>query len=367
MLGALALAAIASAQGIGGISDRVQGSGRVEQRRLLTAEQYFDILRSDRSSPKQWLEAAEGLTTRRDPLRPILLGDSLRARHEREVDDLLARRADQMTMQVQTRNTQSLYDLANGLRVAHALYVWSARDSLATLRRVSDRTLRVTRDWSSGRESINDIVDAPYAEVLGDRMLLGDRQAFDLFADYADQMNLSDGLNPANLKPLWMLPNNSTVQRVGADFFKRVGRRFSSDGPDAANTANITATLIGSPMIKVPAFREFLAQSLRVGNVIGTARLSIKDNRGSVTYKAGRSSGTRGLAANLSFNDFDRNEVRVSIGDYLAQELSFLPSAPMFYLAWNANRRDRARQDMAYWLRDRSVNWDRVAAGSAGK
>jgi hypothetical protein len=287
------------------------------------ADIFFEVLADDGASPKRWLEAAAYLTTRSDvqlavgnslmhtevcdpevPV-PAPYGEDLRSRHNPSVGDLLAKR----TAALAAANS----DLA--CRMAIKAVLWDRTSALPALRSAAAlKFCRADRFIAIARLSFAD----PGAA-----------------ADWATEMKIQARLpvlSAQELSPLWMYPADPVLQETAEWLFAR---------PDSPLSPALNDTLVNSPLLTLPIYRQAVISALSDTKVVGTATRSPE---GLVSYHAASGQGVdHALKQTLG------RPVRAK--DLVARALSSLDGGPDFELDWPEAHKETVIAELVEFLK----------------
>ena len=364
--------------------------------KLTPPERWLEVLRDDAAGAKGWLAAAQGLTrltpnpsnaapTSGEP--PAMAGAPLKARYEKEITQLLSKRIHESA----GGSARDRSELQQDLQLAHCLALWEPAQALPILQEVSRRakedlaqeasaniegsSARPGPQWPPGggpgpRSLLRQRSGAPsfpeftaYSLVINDRLTAKDESAVPDFVDFLKQVQPGDIMSFRTLDPLRNYPDNLVIQAAGADYLARFVAILApgDEGPPDARATFALMELSRSYLIASPAYRQFAAGLLASHRPLGTAQLkdSGKGWRISVKIKGG------GSSALTHFQDADiekltKDPVDITLGDYLAQEIDAWDPTHRFNILGPEADRIRAREELAKWLLDPSINWQKV-------
>jgi hypothetical protein len=291
----------------------------------------FEELANDAAGPEKWLESATDITLRRDihrsltdstiqeglctrgPNTPEPLGESLRARKNPSVSELLAKRA---TAAVASKNPWV------GCGLAFLAYTWDRQASLPLLQAVG-----------AVEECRRDLLLASARIERGDS-----RAAADWAASMKSEISKlrtwwnARGEATSALSPLWLFPNDPALEKFASWLF---------EGRHAPLSPRDDFERIGSPLLTVPAYRRAVIAALGDSTVVGTAtRHANGSSLVETRYVAWFDPGGADRQAQPS-------ERPVRVKDIVTLVLSGVEKSPKFKLDWEEPARDRAIAHMA--------------------
>jgi hypothetical protein len=340
---------------------------RENYREILTrldAEHWFTILAWDKSSPEEWLEAAEHLVEAAppDPTQltevleadegPRLFGEPMRQRREPSVIGLLDRRADSMAA-VAKCDPKMIRDFPAACRrfqiacrLSLCLAKWDRPYGVPECR----RRLHEYRDFASNR------LWQPYTpELYGDVSRLftegidaGDEEFIDSYIAWMTNLkpepsSLTIGLDV--FQPLSRAPDSMKLMRLG----KKLFRAGSPWMPMQSQLGPRWDRLLTSPLIVVPTFRGHVRSQLQDTKPFGEATV----DPDSLTLKVRFAGGQRSEEISAAFGRGEPppNPQPVRFCDFVAWRLSHLQGAPQFEVWWSEAKRDTALEAMSEFLK----------------
>ena len=296
----------------------------------------FEELAYDAAGPENWLESATDITERRDIHRPLTdplfqdgrctrgaitpaaLGESLRARSNPSVGDLLAKRA---TAAVASKSPRV------GCELAFLAYTWDRDASVPLLRAVGaveachrDPLLTAARIETGDPRASVDWVASMKSEVSNSRRW----------------SNAKGEPSTSALSPLWLFPNDPVLAEFASWLF---------EGRHAPLSPRDDFERIRSPLLTVPAYRRAVIAALKDNTVAGSAARHADRTLLVVTK----------FVAWFGPGDDDQlvhpGERPIRVKDIVAHLLHGLGGFPDFQLDWEQPTRDRAIARMAEFLR----------------
>lgn len=269
------------------------------------AQRAFDLLADDKNETIQWLDAARVLLAPAKGV-PGVTGDELRGIEHPSLSELLVKRAMQAN--------------SWGDELALLCYEWDPPVALPALR----------RQMEQGRHYQGNA----YASVIAALLQLGDPDAA---KEWANVVKSNQAQQLVALVPLWIAPDNEAVQAVGRKLFT---------GPDAAMSPSRNAgDLIRSPLLRSPAYREGVLESLGSTSVMGTVErnpsgeVHVTTSSLSMVCQTSPNAGPATCGRGVQ-RDRIPGKRDIRTGDWAAYELSLIDGFPAFDLEASAEEKD---------------------------
>ena len=339
---------------------------------LTPAERWLAVLRDETATPRDWLAAAERLTERADNIHlanttyigngenPGMAGEPLRVAHGDEITQLMAQRARAIVPLPKSGSSSEIDEYRRRLDLVRCLVKWDASQALAPLQEASAGAKQVFDLW--GKAYAFDPLSRPYSLVITDRISLRDDTAL---ADYEDllQRAAPKDVFTSALAPLWIFPDNADLQKIGAAYFARFAAQLTAQGKDDSGRGTYElSSRRAIPLIKSPAYREFIAGLLKSDLKLGTAHLVMENKQGSITYGYGseRNNGGMGLPPGVDPATLPKEDVDFTLGDFVATEFNSYHTAPAFVMVWPKAERARAKAEISKWLLDPAQDWNAI-------
>lgn len=345
---------------------------------LSEPERWLNILRDDSAERQAWLTAGEALTNPVRGWRPAspttpevlpsaeLKGEAIRAKHGRELVDLMGKRAEQMSKQSEKSSSHVFFAAGDAMRLAHFLAKWDLAASVPYLKAASKNVMAIPDMWGEGGMGyFNDHVAGPFATVLADRIKAGDRSAIADFDWLAQRFKPMFSRSSALMRPVWTAVDDKEVQAVGEKFYDRFRKDIRSEERSVRSAAlQSLDDLVRSPLILTPGFRKFMAEMIAIDAFAGQGNVEEYNGYVSAKYSLGPDggSGSRGLGQtkDLDLSKYTRASVPFTVGDYVAECVSGFSSAPRYSLALKPDLREAGRARVREWLLDPKVDWAAV-------
>jgi hypothetical protein len=331
-------------------------------------DRWYRTLRDDAAGRGRWLEAARGIVQAndnpgpitaagpREPTRPRLKGEELRSRRDPSVSELLGRRVSEIAGSGDPSSTPDL-NLHAACQLALNLYRWDGNAARPVFRTLMTQCLdgidlNRMQGWGTNRWRGSFVTQFTLI-----RAKAGDRAALDEYAAWARKSHPRElelqGI--ACFAPMWNYPDHPAIAAAARWLFndpespwlpqlRAPNRGNFSFFPDPPHGGLYT-----SPLIRVGGFRDGILAAMANKSEIGTVR---RGDPSAILYKTndGRSGGFRSYKA-----DEDAFKPGVNLAfrvcDYLAWQFSSLDGAPDFELYWPEDRRDRAVEACAAFLK----------------
>ncbi len=340
----------------------------IKNRAISLNERWYRMLRDDAAGPERWTEAALGIVRPKAPtgssaaimafgayrmLRPEtspMVGEALRSRRDPSVSELLARRATQLAA------SPAGFDVHHRAgTMAMILDRWDEKAALPVIRTTMARCLEqieLNREQNSG-VNVDEVLVTHMAAFTLIRMAAGDRLALEEYAAWARKTS------PAELKyrtiacfePMWRFPNDPSIREASRLFHDP----RSPWVPLLRNPGNHSGLLFdhsrlyASPMVATAGFRMGLIDAMAIKTRMGTVR---RDRGLALLYRT-TDRWEEGFVCRQE--DADSLEPGMErpfrVCDYLAWQVSSIEGAPRCELYWPEDRRDRAVQACAAFLK----------------
>lgn len=356
-------------EGRGAMADQVEAYWR-KNREVPLVERWYRTLLDDKAGGPAWLEAAANITAVDNPRpnpgagrpgaapSPIpglnkpkpLKGESLRKGHEPTVSALLARRVESMLKAPEGYGS----GISASCRMASMLTEWDPISALPTLRDLT----RICRGRCGrpdvGRSTEGQDLAAWIARFTIARDDVGDAGANHEYAEWVRTIS-PEWLGVQILEvfgPIVRRPDDTSLAAAAEWLFGDPRSPFIPLFGRAGSTPDFrAASLISSPLVKVPAFRAMLLNLLEDRSPVGSAEVG---QDGMVRVQLGTMS--MGRSAGADDRDPPPAGVKVPIRacDFYAWELSTNEAVPPFHPCWPEPRRDAALAAIADYLRTRA-------------
>jgi hypothetical protein len=339
-----------------------------KNRSLSVAERWYRTLEDDAAGLDRWLQAArEIVQPTYIPLRvaivaatvpitsqpPTIQGEELRSRRDPSVSDLLSRRIAEIA---ETANPLQHPDI--GLHRACELAVLFNRwDSSATLPTVRALTAQCRQDIAHLRERPNQ-PDEGLAGFLSQFTMIRARAGGrDALGEYALWIRKSSPQELSHqsitvFEPMWVYRDDRGLATTARWLFNDPDSPWLTilqEPSSHAWTSFYNGNLYTSPLLRVAGFRDSLIAALANTFEIGTVSRSAA---GSFQYKMnnGGSGGAGTFKADLA-NIPLGVERPFRACDFLAWQIATVAGAPECELYWPEDRRDRAVEMCAKFLK----------------
>ncbi len=342
--------------------------------KLSGQERWLNIFRDDSGGPRNWLSAGKTLVARNSYGNPSsyptigdirkvpLYGEPLRQKYGKEIDDLYERRIAKMASLEPLKDTSQIYAMSEGMDLAHAYFQWNPAKAMAQLRLVSENALKMRDQWKTHGEYAEEILARPFANIIADRVRSGDPTAA---SDFEAVMALTAKRGPAaeSFKPLWTVPDDPSIQKVGEHVFAKILSHLqSSNRSEAGQYMYAISGYLRVPLLKSPAFRTFLARAINSKGYVGQMWVTSNQSQSTLAYSIGvGGSGSMGLPAGTSVAGISAEKVSITLGDYCAQMATAVKACPPFLGVWPEARRASARRQQIAWLESSEIDWGSVS------
>jgi len=315
-------------------------------------ERWYNTLADDNATPKQWMEAAGSIVQPANiqgipgsgywsssPLQPgetpPMRGESLRAKKNPSVSELMARRIPQIAKQP-GQEPSHMKDVSE---MALNLAKWDLRASLPVLRDQVARC-RETRDYDN-------MLAASIGRLTIERIRGEDPQAA---SDYAAWLLGSEPTSMSSnivtmLEPLWRYPGDRTLAAAAEKLFNDPASAWANlwlgKGLLFAHPGSVN-----SPLLGVPAFRRHVLTALADQTVAG------KLNHDPKSWT--RVELSKDFTVGYTIEDKNQPAITdqpVRVCDLYAMKLAEVQGMPAFKLEWLEAERDRVIADATERLR----------------
>jgi hypothetical protein len=306
----------------------------------------------------------------KDPNGPMS-GESLRARHNSEVVQLMAKRSLQMAS-FDSRSTMDVFGCMDALSLGHCLAKWDLSAGATCLKTVCSQSLAAaTRFNNPGYAASNASRMGPmFGQAITDRSKAKDGSAAADYAKLCEMIDPNYGMQDIQfLRPLWEAQNDAGLRSVGERLMAQWTKDLSSDNPRISETVAETTTelLPSTPLLGTTYYREFLIHGLQTSRQIGTAQMGSGTRSKVVSYKlAAGGGGSWNLPQNEDSGSLAGKGGPMSVSDYFAQKLAngFVKGVPSFFVLWPESKRAEAKAAIVEWLKDNSRDWTAIEKSS---
>ena len=339
-----------------------------ENRAISLNERWYRTLRDNGAGPERWTEAALGIVRPKAPtgssatimgfgayrmLRPEtspMVGEALRSRRDPGVSTLLAQRATQLA------RSPAGFDVHHrASTIAMILDRWDEKAARPVIRTTMARCLEqieANREQNSG-VNVDEVLTNYLSAFTLIRMADGDRLALEEYAAWARKTSPAElqYRTIACLEPMWRFPNDPSI-REASRLFHDPRSPWVPLLRDPGNHSNLLfqhSRLYASPMVVTAGFRAGLLEGMANKARMGTVR---RDRGLALLYRT-PNGWEEGFACRQE--DADSLELGMErpfrVCDYLAWQVSSIEGSPRCELYWPEDRRDRAVQACAAFLK----------------
>jgi len=344
---------------------------------LTESERWVSVLRDDKSKPGVWLQACQYLVSPSDEIRrgntvwrsknpkALMKGAPLQAKHGKEITELMARRAIQVA-KLHERSSLDVHTCADSLRIGCCLAKWARAGSSKTLVDLTKLAQATMDQWKTYDEYIVQDIAEPYARLMSDRMLLGDRSAIDDYEVLLPHTHIRSFISAGVFRPFWTMARDADMAVVSRKFMAgQADRLNSSDSQVALSMASyFVRRTLDSPLLINPDYRRALVSGFSNSTVAGEAWSENYAGGGESLRYDFKNGGSGGMGTGKAQSGQPTGKhFSVTIGDHLAQLVSNIKGAPEFCMVWPVERRNTARAKLIEWLLDDRRDW--LAVGKA--
>ncbi len=342
-----------------------------KNRAISVTERWYRTLRDDSAGRDEWFQAAVGIVQARDdpglpqvygtfvhpsqlpqPGRPMK-GEELRSRRDPSVSELVARRILEVARAGGTRTTPDSV-LPWPCAVALQFDRWDPKAALPVIRELMARAREASaRNHDDGYQPDHKLDDF-VAKAAVIRTRGGEREALDV---YAADIRKSDperaeSYELTRFEPLWTYPDDPAIRDAAHWLFNDPQSPWTSFIRDPENRQMswlYNDRFYTSPLLRSGGFREALIDVLGNKAAMGTVQ---RNQQTVIQYKTKRGGGG-GFSSNKADMEAVKSEVDspFRVCDYLAWRISTLGGAPEFEMYWPEDRRDRAVESCAAFLK----------------
>jgi hypothetical protein len=297
-------------------------------------------------SPRSESAKAEddGVPIVEDVIRP-LAGELLRGMKNPSVTELLVRRSDESAKRAWSKDSSDL-DWRSLCKLTYCLGKWDPKAAVPAMRRrLVDLRLKIRDDSQFFGQELQYV--APLAANMVDAGLQAGEDDL-LIRDYAAWLYATSPSDvrlyfPLVFLPLWRHPDNPGMVELARWLF------LAADSPwRPILTPQLDAEKASvSPLIGIPAFREFLKRGLADTSIVGDFQVTRESV--SFNYKNGGSSRASGYMPDVDMPKPDAKQP-LRACDFYATKMSRLEGSPRYEMYWPPARRDAVLKDMARFL-----------------
>ena len=326
------------------------------------AERWYHTLQDDTATPEQWFSAAGkivqptnesdvqgsgwGTMTTTTPLPAgqarVMRGESLRAKTNPSVSELLATRIAQLAAMRQG-NSQDLFHLQKVCNMALQFAQWDLPAALPTLRALISPCIGLSGVYGNSASGASGMMSASIAQLTLARMRGKDAQAIPDYLAWVNGGNfgLVDENASTALEPFWRFPHDPALTAGAEELF---GNPHSAWGrlSGKANDLFSVRRVIDSPLLGVAAFRSHLLRALADTEVVGTVSLSADAKTYQLQLNNNGGSTSDGVPEGDTQVAKPGIVSPVRLCDYYANELGRVEGMPNFQLYWSPPARTAA-------------------------
>jgi len=330
-------------------------------------EQWAEVLADDHSTPGNWLKAAQYLVSPRvstcvggrrmsapDPVSPLRAA-SLQAARGAEIGGLMAKRALQIA-RTSTGTLDELQNCADALSLGECLGFWSPSTCAEPLRELTKLAQRTIVRGTSGHADYGQIYAEPYSRIIAFRLQCGDRSAIDDLPQVLQTFTPATWVSLRVLKPFGMLPHDPETQAAIDKYVVHLQKQMLSSSPQTVYEIAyfLIRPAMGSPLLANSSFRRMLATACtnRVSGIDAWVQ-----GANSLDFSTGRGGRDSFNILGVNPDQPTKKHIAVSAGDFVAQVISDIPTAPPYCMVWPAEKRQAAKQNLTKWLLDDTENW----------
>jgi hypothetical protein len=337
----------------------------IKNRAISLNERWYRTLRDDAAGRDRWFEAAGGIVEASDnaglfaaagPRQPTprpMKGEELRSRRDPSVSALLVRRISEITRSGDPLSMPDI-NLHAACQLALILNRWDSKAARPILRALMTQCLD---GIDLGRKQ-NGQADQGLARFVSQFTMIrarsDDHAALDQYAAWVRKTDPKEleHQDIACFEPLWTYPDYPAIAEAA---------RWLFNDPKSPWVPLLRApgsrmmfffyngSFFTSPLVRVAGFRDGLLAAMAVKSEMGTVR---RGDRGTFQYKMS-DGGSGGFGSNKADLDAFKPGVDIAfrVCDYLGWQVSFLEGAPECELYWPEDRRDRAVEASAAFVR----------------
>lgn len=305
-------------------------------------ERWYSILSDDNAGPGRWLEVAGQIVSTRSA--HAMEGEALRSRTNPSVSELLAKRVADLADRGEP-GASRLSSLDESCRLALSFAKWDRKAALPTL---AEQVKRCRAQMETNRDDLFNSIAYYVAGITDERILGGDEQGAGDYIAWLKMFTPKDsGFRTADcLEPIWRFPDNAALRAAAAGMFNDPASPWSN--LIAAPTEVRLQSLVNSPLIGLPEFRQHVLAKLSDTTPAGTAKLTSIN-----TLEITLVSGSRSSDSYRPSPTFPRVGTRypIRVCDLYASCVSNLDGSPRFELYWPQERRDRVILECTAFLK----------------
>ncbi len=335
-------------------------------------QRWYAILADDTADARAWAEVASDIVLPENEEIPVagrfrfmippkpgeavqLRGESLRGEAHPSVSHLLIQRLRETL--ARPRTNHMFFPLEPPQKLAAALAKWDGRNQLETLRWYGGELQKIIalQKENEGPSQIDNLVKTYLARAeFGDAGALGEYARWIRTADAGKLGKLAHSYGATFFAPVWSFPEDPAIVELTKWLFADPHSPWLL-GASSNDPAWVAASL-RLPLISVPSYRALILEELKSQRVVGKVERTAPDEI-MVTYRYGNSEHNDDPEAPpVGF------KADIRQGDFIASKVSKIRGAPAFKLYWPVERRDRAIELIAAFLRQYG---DQLSHGSA--
>ena len=327
-------------------------------------ERWYGALRDDTAGTNRWSEAMSRIVQPKDARGPMgvgawrldrpdqapMAGEELRSRRDPSVSELMARRIPAIG-----RSSEG-FSLHQACAMAMVFDRWDQRAALPTIRETMGQCLaeiEMRRGQNSG-VSLDETVADYLAMFTLIRARAGDRAALDEYAGWVRKTSPEELKTRATecFRPLWQFAGEPAIRDAARWLFNDAASPWVPLLRAPGSNTNLLfhhTRIYSSALVATAGFREGLLAALAIKDPMGTIQRGAYQT---FDYKTGQGWGENFLGHP---DDLDSIKPGVTLPfrvcDFIAWKVSSVEASPRCELYWPEDRRDRAVQACADYLK----------------
>jgi hypothetical protein len=269
----------------------------------------------------------------------VLQGESLRAKTNPSVSDLIIKRFNQAIAQSASDKNISFDPVG---KLILALATWDGKAHLDNIREMAQAFhARFPHEQGAFVSTLQ-----TEAMIFRKRLELGDPRALQDYADWLMAINPIEWCNFDLTNPfqiMWHYPNDPIIRQAAEKIFDGENSRWSPlNRVRPLNDSATLSDLATTPLIGLVAFRREVIRRLADTSLDGTAQLDGKSNVGGMLNDDGHQNFSLGSCQDDPLAPTKATTLSFRTCDWFAYELSRLDGFPRIGLYWPQAQRDAA-------------------------
>ncbi len=343
---------------------------------LSETQRWIQVLKMDDVNATIWSQAANVLSGK-TRMRSFPIGSGAEMGRlvvpeftEDSKSDLIAllkRRINELSVRLTNRKGHAPIGFWDCASLAIDLSTIHPTEGMAEIVRICELFVRIWEELTPDKRGIEEYDLDALTSCVAKLVEASDERAYSILDRAFAATKPGTFFNAENLRIFALYPYDPNIQAVGEKFFDREFELGVLEGskPNGVRHTRI-ASGISQALLPAPCYRTFLGRVLQDSSHFGRAKLEMSGNesllafemRGNHVVFAPRPRPSSKVHTFLHW-------VEISVGEFLAIQISRFEGAPDFDLYSSEDEKRAARMRMLLWLKDSNVNWSTIKSKQA--